>query len=97
MAKEAKEEKKTRRPTAQKRDLQSKRRNLRNRVYKSRIKTAVRHLDEAAEAGKGAEVQTHLSAVYSLMDKGVKKGILKANQASRTKSRITSRIQASAK
>jgi small subunit ribosomal protein S20 len=85
-------EKKTRRPTAQKRDDQSKRRNLRNKVYKSRIRTAVRHLDEAQKAGDQSATQVRLNEIYSLMDKGVKKGILKANQASRTKSRLTQRL-----
>ncbi|MDP1836113.1 MAG: 30S ribosomal protein S20 [Chlamydiales bacterium] len=85
-------EKKTRRPTAQKRDDQSKRRNLRNKVYKSRVKTAVRHLDEASKTGDANATTVRLNEVYSLMDKGVKKGIFNANAASRTKSRITQRI-----
>ena len=95
MAKEA--EKKTRRPTAQKRDIQSKRRNEQNRVYKSRVKTAVRHLDEAVKTGDSSVTKERLNEVYSLMDKGVKKGVLKANSASRTKSRLTQRAQVAAK
>lgn len=98
MAKEAGEEvKKVKRPTPLKRDDQSNRRNLRNRVYKSRVKTAVRHLEEAVKTGDPSSAKECLNEVYSLMDKGVKKGILKANQASRTKSRLTQRTHAVAK
>jgi small subunit ribosomal protein S20 len=96
MAKEA-ETKKTRRPTAQKRDIQSKARNERNRVYKSRIRTAERHLEDAIKAGNPTTAKEQLDSIYSLMDKGVKKGVLKANQASRTKSRLTHRALATAK
>ncbi len=94
MAQEADEEKKVKRPTPLKRDDQSKRRNLRNRVYKSKVKTAVRHYDEALQAGDTAVLKERLNEVYSLMDKGVKKGILKANAASRSKSRLTQRAAA---
>ncbi len=98
MAKEAGEQaKKSRTPTPLKRDAQSKRRNLRNRVYKSRIKTAVRHLDEAVKAGDNGGVKERLNEVYSLMDKGVKKGILKANAANRTKSRLSTKTLVTAK
>ena len=93
MAKEA-ETKKTRRPTAQKRAIQSEARNTRNRVYKSRVRTAERHLEEAIKAGNGAAAKERLDGIYSLMDKGVKKGVLKANAANRTKSRLTARTQA---
>lgn len=84
-------DKKTRRPTAQKRDDQSKRRNLRNRVYKSRIRTAIRHFTEAKKLGSEEAVK-QLNEVYSLMDKGVKKGVVKLNTASRTKSRLAASI-----
>lgn len=97
MAKEAGEEKKVKRPTPQKRDDQSIRRNERNRVFKSRVKTAVRHFDESVKTGDSAVTKERLNEVYSLMDKGVKKGILKANAASRTKSRLTQRTHAPAK
>ncbi len=87
MAKEpAKEAKKTKRPTAIKRDLQSKKRNLKNRTYKAKVRTAVRAYDESVK--KGEDSKEKLQDIYSLMDKGVKKGIFKANKASRVKSRM---------
>lgn len=91
MAKEpAKEAKKTKRPTAQKRDDQSKKRNTRNRAYKAEVGTAIRSYKQTLEKGDASESEKKLNAIYSLMDKGVKKGIVKANKASRTKSRLSS-------
>jgi len=93
MAKEAdkKATVKTRRPSAQKRDLQAEKRRLRNREHKSRVRTAVRHFDESLTKGDDEAIQKKLNEVYSLMDKGVKSGVFKPNKASRTKSRLAAR------
>lgn len=91
MAKEADKKVKAKRPTAQKRDLQSERRRLRNKSFKSTVRTAIRNLDEALPKGDAALVQQKLNEVYSLMDKGVKRGVYKLNKASRTKARIAAR------
>lgn len=91
MAQEKKEEKKVKRPTAQKRDIQSEKRRLRNRTFKSSVRTAIRSLDEIIATGDKSQTQTKLNDVYSILDKGVKGGVLKQNQASRTKSRLAAR------
>lgn len=99
MAKEkddAKKVVKERQPSAKKRDLQSEKNRLRNRSFKSRVRTAVRDLEEALPKGDTANVQTRLNEVYSLMDKGVKTGVFKANKASRTKARMAARAAAKA-
>jgi small subunit ribosomal protein S20 len=92
MAEEKKEngEKKAkqRRPTALKRDLQSQKRNLNNRSFKAKVNTAVRSLQESISKKDSAVTKTKLNEVYSLMDKGVKKGIFKMNKANRVKSRL---------
>lgn len=95
MAKESKKKEggPTRRPSAQKRDQQSEKRRMRNRIFKSRVRTAVRYFDEAVSKRDG-NVQEQLSAVYSLMDKGVKQGVFKQNKASRTKARLAARAVA---
>ncbi len=87
---------KQRRPTALKRAIQSEKRNLQNRTFKTQVKTAMRHFQEASKAGDSAAITARLSEVYSLMDKGVKKGIYKANKANRTKSRVSARVTAKA-
>ena len=90
-AKDGKAVKKERRPQALKRDLQNVKRRTRNRSFTSTVKTAIRQLDETIEKKDTAGIKTHLNAVYSLMDKGVKRGVYKNNTASRTKSRLAAR------
>lgn len=83
MAQEAK--KKTKRPTAEKRIIQSDKRRMRNRIFKSRIKSAMKAFKAAVEAKDQGKITEELRSVYSLMDKGVKLGIYKKNKAARTK------------
>lgn len=83
--------KKERRPQAQKRDIQSKKNRLRNKAFTSQVKTAIKHLDEVIVAKDGDKIKERLNAVYSIMDKGVNKGIYKQNKANRTKARLAAR------
>lgn len=92
MAKE--EAKKVKRPTALKRDLQSKRRRMDNRVYKSRVRTAIRAFQDSVEKGDHAEAAQKLNEVYSILDKCAKRGVFKLNKVSRTKSRLAARAVA---
>ena len=85
---------KVRRPQAQKRDIQNEKRNLRNRVFKSQIHTAKRHFTESLTSGDQTSIQQKLKEVYSLLDKGVKQGVVKLNTAARTKQRFTVKAQA---
>ena len=77
-------------PTPKKRAKQAEKKNLRNRTFKAAVRTATRKIEEAT-AEKG-DTGSLLSSLYSLMDKGVKKGILTINKARRTKSRVASRL-----
>lgn len=88
---EKKEEKKVKRPSAQKRAIQSEKHRIRNKTYKSSVRTAIRRFEDSVTKGDQAAVKEQLSEVYGLMDKGVKKGIFKLNKASRTKARLTAR------
>lgn len=85
---------KVKRPTARKRDLQNEKRRLQNKIFKSKAKTSIRQLEDALSQGDAAQIGTSLNAVYSSLDKGVKKGVYKQNTASRLKSRLAARIQA---
>ncbi len=80
---------KVKRPTAKKRDLQGAKRNLSNRSFKARAQTLIRSFKESAAQKKGADVKAKLNEVYSLIDKGVKKGIVKSNKANRVKSQLS--------
>ncbi len=92
MSKEKKPETKQKRPTALKRDMQDKRRNLRNRSFKARVRTAVRSLETTLESGDKAKATENLVLVHSLMDKGAQLGVFKDNKASRIKSRTAARL-----
>lgn len=90
------ETKKVKRPTAQKRDLQNKKRRLNNKIYKSRVRTAIRSFQESLVKGDEALTKGKLDEVYSILDKCAKKGIFKLNKVSRTKSRLAARAVAKA-
>jgi small subunit ribosomal protein S20 len=92
MAQAKKDGKKERRPQAQKRAIQAEARAMRNRIFKSRVRTALRQLRESVQAGAKELIQERLAAVYSLADKGAKRGVFKANKAARMKSRITQEL-----
>ena len=80
--------------SARKRVRQSAKRNKRNRSAKSVVSTDRKDLLEAIEAGNKSEALKLFTAYSSSLDKSVKKGILKANNASRKKSRIQLRLNA---
>jgi small subunit ribosomal protein S20 len=87
-----KDAKKVRIPSAKKRDKQNLKARLRNRSFKATVKTALRSFEEAVTKGDKSAMQQSLSAVFSLMDKGVKTGCYKLNKAARTKSRLASKL-----
>ncbi len=86
------ETKKVKRPSALKRDLQSEKRRLNNRIYRSRVRTAIRSFQESLEKNDSTVVQEKLNLAYSILDKCVQKGVFKRNKAGRTKSRLAARI-----
>lgn len=88
-----KKEGKTKRPSALKRDLQNEKSRLRNRSFRASVLTAIRGLNDSISQKESLEaVKTKLDAIYSMMDKGVKKGVYKSQKAARTKSRLAIRI-----
>ncbi len=89
---EQKKDKKQRRPSAKKRDIQSAKSRMQNRSFKSRFKTAVRTLEKQVSEKNETDAKTQLNTVYSLLDKGVKLGIYKLNKASRLKSKLSGRV-----
>lgn len=95
MADESKKKAAVKKPSALKRDIQNEKRRMRNRSYRSSVLTAIRGFESAvAKKEEPAAVKSKLNTVYSLMDRGVKKGIYKSNKAARTKSRLTARFAA---
>lgn len=68
---------------------QSKKRHDRNKANRTRLKTQLKKVRSAAEAGHQSEVKKLLPETYSVIDKSAKKGIIRKNTAARYKSRLT--------
>lgn len=71
---------------------QSEQRRLRNKHYKTRLRTALKTLRATIDEGDKGAAAAALPATYSLIDKLVGKGILHDNAAGRYKSRLTKQI-----
>ena len=80
--------------SAKKRILVSRKRADRNKSVRSRIKTAVKKVDAAIEAGDKAAATEALRAAVSELDKATKKGIYHKNTTSRKVSRMTKAVNA---
>lgn len=65
----------------------SEKKNLRNRMIKSGVKTAVKKFQVELASNSGA-ANVQLSATTSAIDKAVSKGILHKNAANRKKARL---------
>lgn len=85
--------KKTKRPTALKRHLQSLKRRGRNRVYKARVRGAIREAETQQERADVPGLEQSVKEVYSLLDRCVKRGVFKVNKAARIKSRLMAGIK----
>lgn len=70
----------------------SKQRHDRSKAAKTRITTTRRKLYDAIRSGDKAKCEEVFHKYCSFLDKAVKKGAIKANAASRRKSRATARI-----
>ena len=73
--------------SARKRVKVTAKKNLRNRMVKSGVKTAVKKLTASIAADPGA-AGAQLSATASAIDKAVAKGIIHKNTANRKKARL---------
>ncbi|MBD2259819.1 30S ribosomal protein S20 [Pseudanabaena sp. FACHB-2040] len=81
--------------SAQKRIQTSERNRLRNKSYKSAVKTMIKNylaaVDEYAANPSPeamATVQTRMSAAFSKIDKAVKRGVIHPNAGARRKSHL---------
>jgi small subunit ribosomal protein S20 len=67
---------------------------LRNRKYRSELKTAIKHVKTAAEGGSKEEALKFAQAACRLLDKAVTKGIIHKNQAANRKSGVMAIVNA---
>lgn len=80
--------------SAKKRIIIAERNRERNVAVKSRLKTMAKKVLAAVENNNLESASATLSIAYKEFDKAVSKGILKANTASRKKSRLAAKVNA---
>ena len=82
--------------SAVKRIRQIEKRTEINRSNRSAMRTQVKKIDQAIEAGDADQAKGMLSPTISMIDVGVRKGVLKKGAADRMKSRLTKRVHKAA-
>ncbi|WP_394937888.1 30S ribosomal protein S20 [Psychromicrobium sp. YIM B11713] len=75
-----------------KRILTNEKARQRNVAVKSELKTAVRAVNEAVEAGDKETASTALATASRKLDKAVSKGVIHSNQAANRKSAISKKV-----
>ncbi|MFT4716637.1 MAG: small subunit ribosomal protein S20 [Paracoccaceae bacterium] len=81
-------------PQSKKRARQAERRTLVNKNRRTRIRTHLRKVEEAIASGDQVAAAAALKAAQPEIMRGVTKGILHKNTASRKVSRLSSRVKA---
>lgn len=79
--------------SAKKAIRQSAKRKEQNTVYKDKIKKLVKEARFLASTKKMDEAKKLLPEIYSALDRAAKVGVIKKNNASRHKSRLTKLIE----
>lgn len=87
--------------SAEKRIQINERNRLRNRFYKSSVRTLTKSFIKSLENYKASpssedkeKLQKALSSIYSLIDKGTKKNIFHRNNAARKKAKLAASLKA---
>ena len=74
--------------SAKKAHRQAVKRNLKNQKNKNDIKRVIKEFERVVKAKKLDEAKAKYSQVQKVLDKNVKRGLIKSNTASRKKSRL---------
>ena len=77
--------------SAKKRVKVSEKKNLRNRIVKSGMRTSIRKFD-AAVAADPSNANEQLSATSAVIDKAAAKGVIHKNAANRKKARLAKQL-----
>jgi small subunit ribosomal protein S20 len=80
--------------SAEKRNRQAQAARLRNNMNKSRMKTAIRKLDNAVDAGSADDAKIALHEATIVIAKTASKGTIHKKNASRKISRLAKRVNA---
>ena len=79
--------------SADKRARQSSKRRMQNRIQKATMRSAVKSVDAAIEAGDKAAAGEALKTAVPLLDRAGRKGLIHKSQASRRVSRLTAHVK----
>ena len=80
-------------PQSKKRARQNLRRAAVNKARRSRIRTFLRKVEEAISSGDASAAQTALRAAQPELMRGVTRGVMHKNTASRKMSRLSARVK----
>jgi small subunit ribosomal protein S20 len=80
--------------SAEKAARQAQAHRARNVTLRTRMRSAIRKVNDAVTAGKKDDAQSSYKAAVPLIDTLVNKKIIHRNQASRHKSRLAKRVKA---
>lgn len=79
--------------SARKRARQAEKHRLRNASQRSRVRTTIKRVLAAIEAGDKEAAETAYKAAVPAIDRSVSKGLMHANKAARHKSRLNKHIR----
>ena len=80
--------------SSKKRLKQNETRRAENRSVKSAMRTQIRKVREAAEAGEIEKAETEFRQAAKQIDRAGAKNLIHRNKAARTKSRLSARLKA---
>jgi small subunit ribosomal protein S20 len=80
--------------SAKKRAIQSEKHRLHNASLRSRLRTFIKKVILAVDAGNLEEAQAAFRAAVPIIDSSVNKGLIHKNKAARSKSRLNARVKA---
>ena len=78
--------------SAEKRNRQAQERRMRNRVNRSKMKTAIKSLNQAIETGNVDDAKRALAETVPVIAKTASKGTIHKKNASRKISRLSKRV-----
>ena len=79
---------------SKKRARQAVKRNKHNSQIRAKVRTFIKKVAYALEAGNKEEAQGGFGAMQKILDQAVSKGLMNKNQAARKKSRFNAQIKA---
>ncbi|HIM54935.1 MAG TPA: 30S ribosomal protein S20 [Gammaproteobacteria bacterium] len=79
---------------SKKRARQAVKRNKHNSQIRAKVRTFIKKVAYALEAGNKEEAQGGFGAMQKMIDQAVSKGLMNKNQAARKKSRFNAQIKA---